>query len=57
MVIFDETTWDELVEQKKEDHIWLVDFYAPWCGPCQQVAPEWRRLAKVGFFQISNFDL
>lgn len=40
-------TFDALVMRKSAQEIWIVDFYAPWCGPCQQLAPEYRRLAKV----------
>ena len=47
VVSLDETSFEELVGGKTEEEMWLVDFYAPWCGPCQQLAPEWRKLAKV----------
>ena len=54
VVNLDETSFEELVGGKTEEEMWLVDFYAPWCGPCQQLAPEWRKLAKVReYFCIS----
>ena len=47
VVTLDQDNFKQIVGSKTEDQMWLVDFYAPWCGPCQQLAPEWRKLSKM----------
>ncbi|XP_069465703.1 dnaJ homolog subfamily C member 10 [Ambystoma mexicanum] len=51
-------TFDELVKRRKRSEIWMVDFYAPWCGPCQALMPEWKRMARLlnGVINVGSVD-
>ncbi|XP_064167232.1 dnaJ homolog subfamily C member 10 [Anguilla rostrata] len=51
-------SFQALVTRRKPGETWMVDFYAPWCGPCQALLPEWRRMARFlnGLISVGTVD-
>ncbi|XP_075057536.1 protein disulfide-isomerase A6 [Mixophyes fleayi] len=45
-------------EVVQSDSLWLVEFYAPWCGHCRTLTPEWKKAATAlkGIVKIGAVD-
>ncbi len=43
MADMDKNAWWELERYKD---IWIVEFYKPGCGQCQQLASQWKKAAE-----------
>ena len=44
VVTLDEKNFDDFIQKYP---LSLVDFWAPWCGPCKAMIPRLRRLSKI----------
>lgn len=55
MVVLTDSNFDSTISESKD--IWFVEFYAPWCGHCKALEPEWNQAAsdmkgKVKFAKV-----
>jgi protein disulfide-isomerase A6 len=56
VIVLTDSNFDDLLI--KSDDLWIVEFYAPWCGHCKHLEPEWNKAATdlKGEVKVAKID-
>merc|ERR1719217_849960 len=56
VVVLTDQDFHERVQNGEGDQPWFVEFYAPWCGHCKKLEPEWEKTAAYQYVPVAKVD-
>jgi protein disulfide-isomerase A6 len=56
VIVLEDSNFESVVMSSKD--MWLIEFYAPWCGHCKKLEPEWNQAASElkGKVKVAKVD-
>jgi len=56
VIVLTDSNFNELLGNSEE--LWIVEFYAPWCGHCKNLEPQWNKAASdlKGEVRLAKLD-